>query len=347
VVTTLGLWPFDVQTRCTLCPNGAGIVRDLPGFAFPREGMVLDPEAGPALARALAGADGLTLAVLARPDRLFQEGPARIVSVSEGPASRNLTLGQERARLELRLRTPATGANGSAPATRSGRVVRPGRAQLYVATYDREAFRLYVDGTPAGERRLAAGGFAGWAPDMPMVFGNETTGNRPWRGHLLDAAIYARALSAEEVAGLGMQWAGSDLLADAGDGPVYHLARRCPAASAREVEQGLAVGSCLIPATYRNDHVLAVLGTGHRQATDYLQGALLWLPLGMLALATAGARRRMAAALLLGLLALAAGIEVAQAWLFSRSSSLQDLLAALAGLAAGAALSVAAARRGR
>lgn len=44
-----------------------------------------------------------------------QSGPARIVSISDGPKQRNITLGQEGDALSIRLRTPAAGDNGQKP----------------------------------------------------------------------------------------------------------------------------------------------------------------------------------------------------------------------------------------
>ncbi|NBD31924.1 MAG: VanZ family protein [Cyanobacteria bacterium] len=55
---------------------------------------------------------GITLAT----SQLNQAGPARIISVSDSPYQRNLTLGQELDELILRLRMPITGENGRNPA---------------------------------------------------------------------------------------------------------------------------------------------------------------------------------------------------------------------------------------
>jgi hypothetical protein len=333
-VATLALWPFDLQAPCTLCRNGAEIVPGVPGFAFPRDGLVLDPGAGPELSRRLAGAKGFTVVALARSDGLLQRGPARIASLSRGPSARNFTIGQERTRLVLRVRTPLTGVNGAAPATEAAFAMWPGETRLLAATYDGAAFRIHVDGALLAEHRLAAGGFGGWDPDATLLFGNETSGDRPWHGHLHDLAVYDRALDAAEVRALP-----KDDLAGGGGGrdPVYHLASRCPTGAARETSEGLRVGHCLIPAEYRNDHGWKTLAAGRRQASDYLFNFLLWLPPGALAAAAAGWRRRRLALLLAAGAALAAGLEIGQAGLFSRTSSLHDLLAALAGLAAGAA----------
>ncbi|MFL7869819.1 MAG: VanZ family protein [Anaerolineales bacterium] len=49
------------------------------------------------------------------PVNLIQVGPARILSISENPYFRNMTLGQEGSDLIIRLRTPLTGENGTRP----------------------------------------------------------------------------------------------------------------------------------------------------------------------------------------------------------------------------------------
>ena len=172
--------------------------------------------------------------------------------------------------------------------------------------------------------------FANWGTDFKLVFGNETSGDRPWRGHLYDVAIYDRALAPEEVRALEARG-----LAGAGKGLVYHLAQRCPAAAARQTAEGLAVGHCVISSEYHNDHVWDRFGMGRRQVSDYLLNAVLWLPLGALAIFAGG---RWGLVLALPLAALAAGVEFGQAALFSRTSSAHDFAAALAGLAAGALL---------
>jgi len=64
------------------------------------------------LAPRLRKTNAFTLRVTCATDDIAQDGPARIVSSSVSPLSRNFTLGQERRDLVFRLRTPETGDNG-------------------------------------------------------------------------------------------------------------------------------------------------------------------------------------------------------------------------------------------
>lgn len=317
-----GLWPYDFQTRCNDCENGATAAPGVPGFRFAQEGMVIDDEGGRLLHARLSGASGITVAVVARSDALFQQGPARIVSLSAGADERNLTIGQVRSGLEFRLRTPGTGRNGSRPHTRAAGVVWPGETALFVATYDMSAFRIFADGALAAERPLDAGPLTGWDPDFTLLFGNETTGDRPWRGHLFDVAIYDQAFDPARAAALTP----GDLAAPVPE-RVYHLATR------------RRMGACRIPARYANDHKWDRLGFGHRTAGDILMNAAAWTPLGFLAALALGAgtwrRGLLAMAVIAGF---AATVEIGQSSLFSRTSSAFDLAAGLSGAALGLVL---------
>lgn len=62
---------------------------------------------------AIAASGQFSVQAEIRPELVHQEGPARIVSISESPAQRNLTIGQQRQALYVRVRTPFTGENGS------------------------------------------------------------------------------------------------------------------------------------------------------------------------------------------------------------------------------------------
>ncbi|MEO1492618.1 MAG: LamG domain-containing protein [Pseudomonadota bacterium] len=328
VLVGVGLWPFDFQTRCSDCPNGAVMDPGQPGISFPAEGMVLDEAAGPLLHEGLVDAAGLTIAIHIRSATLFQQGPARIISLSDGASHRNFTLGQQRDAAVIRVRTPATGPNGSDPQTAASGVIWPDQDVFLVATYDGRAFRIYADGALAAERRLPAGGFESWDPDHVLIYGNETTGDRAWTGHLYDAAVFNRALSAEEIAELSPL----DLVSDL-PGKLIRLADRCPA----EQVMTETAGTCAIPARYQNSHQWDVLRTGMRAPSDYLINAALWAPAGIL-LALVAMASSIARTILIGggLILLAAGIETGQASLFSRTSALHDMLASITGAGAAA-----------
>ena len=58
--------------------------------------------------------------------------------------------------MQLRLRTPATGANGIEPDTRTMEILEAGRSYFVAATYDGYVSRIFVDGNLLGRRSLAA-----------------------------------------------------------------------------------------------------------------------------------------------------------------------------------------------
>lgn len=75
-----------------------------------------------------------------------QRGPARIVSVSADAERRNITIGQERDALIIRLRTPAGGANGQKPETLIPGVFVDGRPRHISVQYDAPLLRVWIDG---------------------------------------------------------------------------------------------------------------------------------------------------------------------------------------------------------
>jgi hypothetical protein len=108
------------------------------------------------LYRRLVEANELTILVWMRPNNLEQKGPARIVTYSRDSLNRNFTLGQIQNTLTFRLRTPASGANGTSPALYSGPVIVPNRAAFVAAVYDGKIATLYVDGKRAAQTDLGA-----------------------------------------------------------------------------------------------------------------------------------------------------------------------------------------------
>jgi VanZ family protein len=108
------------------------------------------------LYQTLVSRNQFTLFVAMRPSNLEQTGPARIVTYSQDAYNRNFTLGQINKALTFRLRTPATGPNGSNPALYTGSVLTAGHTSLVTAVYDGRISRLYVDGKVAAQADLGA-----------------------------------------------------------------------------------------------------------------------------------------------------------------------------------------------
>lgn len=141
----------------------------------------------------------VTLEAWVQAAHLNQAGPARIVTLSQNPTERNLTLGQERDRFEVRLRTTKTSNNGI-PGLESRNNAVAQAKQHVVVTRTRDGLsRLYVNGQLNSEKKID-GDLSNWNANYRLAFGNEMSNDRPWQGTLHLVAIYNRALDGSEVA---------------------------------------------------------------------------------------------------------------------------------------------------
>lgn len=140
----------------------------------------------------------VTIEAWVKPANTEQSGPARIVSLSADPQHRNFTLGQEQRDYVVRLRTTKTGDNGDRPTP----VVRGAvHTRLTHIVYTRNAkgeVLIYINGKPQTTEAVP-GDLSNWHEGYHLLFGNEATEDRAWRGELHLVAIYGRALGASEV----------------------------------------------------------------------------------------------------------------------------------------------------
>lgn len=145
----------------------------------------------------------LTVEAWLRPANTSQDGPARIVTMSSGPAVRNFTLGQAKGRWVARVSSRGTNRNGLPNSETPTGDVDTSAVQHVVLTVTDSERRMYVDGR-LSSRSAIPGGFASWEAD-PLLIGNEeATGtvedDRPWLGDLHLVAVYCAALTEVEIA---------------------------------------------------------------------------------------------------------------------------------------------------
>jgi hypothetical protein len=141
----------------------------------------------------------ITMEAWLRPEDNTQGGPARIATISAGLNARNVTLEQDGADYEARLRTTTNSTNGAPEVSAAGAV---DAALLQHVIFTRNAtgdVTIYVNQAVRATADIA-GDFSTWAGNYKLAVGNELSQNRPWRGELFLLAIYDRALSAAEVA---------------------------------------------------------------------------------------------------------------------------------------------------
>lgn len=135
------------------------------------------------------------------PANVTQEN-SRIVSYSQGTDARNFTLGQTLYNYDFMNRSSVTDINGE-PTTSTPNADENLQAALQhvVATFDPvNGRRIYVNGVLTNAVDTQGGGaLTSWDDTYALVFGNEVSGDRLWRGTLRMVAIHNRAMSAAQV----------------------------------------------------------------------------------------------------------------------------------------------------
>lgn len=174
------------------------LVRRQPGTLEVR-GKVLIKSAAPAdrVVRAIRRSGAITLEAWLETAELNQQGPARIVTISKTATARNITLGQDGDRFDVRLRTTKTSGNGLPSFPSKPNSVK---RKLTHVVYTRErsgTSKLYINGRRQLTREVP-GSLTNWE-EFHLGLANEMYHGRPWRGTFHLVAIYGRGLSEAEV----------------------------------------------------------------------------------------------------------------------------------------------------
>jgi len=168
------------------------------GLVVHKSARIFTTEPPRPMTAALRKSNEITIEAWITPQNLKQDGPARIVTFSKDTSNRNFTLGQEKTKYDVRLRTKKTDRNGMPSVSSQNGQVKSQRTHV-VYTKDKQGHgRLYIDGELSGQRQ-GLGDFSNWDGEMVFGLANEVTGDRPWLGTLHSVAIYDRAITAEEV----------------------------------------------------------------------------------------------------------------------------------------------------
>ena len=139
---------------------------------------------------------------------------AWILSYSGSNTTRNMTLGQAAMQYQGFARSSTTSTAGMpALLTTTNGGAAQAALQHVVLTYDPvSGQKLYVNGVYTGDADPSKGGtLANWDGTFALVLGNETTGQRQWKGVIKFAAVHNRALTAAQIqqnfaAGVGQKF---------------------------------------------------------------------------------------------------------------------------------------------
>jgi hypothetical protein len=190
VYALASLEPFDWEIPERV-PNRAE--RAPQGWRFAASGIVIAAPPHHWLDAARA-AETLRLSLVVRTMSPTQSGPARILTMSRDTHMRNLTLGQEDDDLVLRLRSEHTDLNGlraGAPFARIENVFRrPGWLTIELQIRPRQ-LTVALDGEPALAAALPGAVVRTWDSSFSLALGNEITCDRPWLGEVRTAVLTA------------------------------------------------------------------------------------------------------------------------------------------------------------
>ncbi len=167
------------------------------GFVFEKAGGVVF-SGKTNISEVIRKAEEFTVAFRFRSGDLNQKGPARIFSLSKDTSNRNLTIGQEGDKIEIRLRTTKTSGNGL-PGFSSPALLKEGRwIHLVLTRAEGGRTTLYLDGEVAAEETVS-GSLKNWDLRFPLILGDEASGGRSWKGNLSDLVVSPVAMSGPEV----------------------------------------------------------------------------------------------------------------------------------------------------
>jgi hypothetical protein len=191
--------PLDLEVS-----DGAAIGWVSGGLVLHSSTVVASAGAATKVIEGARASNGLTIEAWVKPWDTSQDGPARILTLSQDPYSRNFTLGQglwgsqPSDLYDVRLRTTTTSDNGSPSLSTPAGLLT---TELTHVVYTRGASgvaRIYMGGIERVSG-VVGGDFSNWDEGFRLALGNELTGDRPWLGELHLVAIYDRALSQAEV----------------------------------------------------------------------------------------------------------------------------------------------------
>ncbi len=292
----IGYYPFQLEMPVRITENGASYSKT-EGLQLRKPGIAYTANAPDWLANAITTSTlGITLEI--RAAITWQDGPARILTLSKDPYLRNLTIAQRGQDLIVRIRTPASDLNGT-PAYKVQNVLSDAdwhRIEVHIVP---QLLQVSIDGTVAVSAALPRDALSSWARDYRLALGNELSRDRPWLGAIRLAKVSA--------GGLVIDYSQPGIL---------------------QVPQDLVViqaHHALNPFTWQ---AVAV-------NTDFVVNLLGFIPLGILLICISDGRRTILAATL-ACASVSLGIEIGQLFFAGRFTETTDLILNILGGALGA-----------
>jgi hypothetical protein len=332
-ILIVGLWPLNFFPK-----NKVAWLPDQKGVHFYGQGAIIGSGVFDQ-ARKLPLDGSITLALRLRPLEVPTNSP-HILTLYDGKLPELLMIGQWRSHLIIRSRTddPASRKRDKAYQEIGLRnALIANQDTVIMITSGPAGSAIYANGKPARtypRHRLLAQNRQG---NAHLLLGNSVTGDSDWNGILTGLAIYNRALSPEQVSSDYQSWLRNDysnIKQDDGLLCLYSFSERKGTIIHNEAD---ANDTLTIPQTFQpiRRHILSTLRPDVQWNLSFVQDVTInilgFIPFGFyfsaLMLKTAR-RKRLTAYVIVALLGMgmSLSIELTQAYLPTRDSSLIDFL---------------------
>ncbi|MCB0212254.1 MAG: hypothetical protein KDJ52_23135 [Anaerolineae bacterium] len=174
------------------------------GVVIKKETIISSASAATKVIDAAKASNEITIEAWIKPANTTQDGPARIVTLSQSPTKRNFTMAQglwgdqPPDLYDVRLRSTTTTLSGMPSLSSDAGSLT---AELTHVVFTRNTAGLattYINGVKAASHNVN-GKFSNWDNNYQLALANEITNNRPWLGEYYLVALYNRALDANEI----------------------------------------------------------------------------------------------------------------------------------------------------
>jgi len=185
ILLLFGLWPMNFcEDNHAAVNHSDGLILSHPSTVYSKE----PPEK-------LLNLQEFTICIDMSSDFAPSKGFGTILSYALDYERVNFLVGQWRSGIELRI-----ASDDHARPISIGRreVFTKGTDSWFAISYDGAAMSLYQDGEKIASRRIGPITFSSWNKSYPLIIGSDASGRSSWKGAIRSVAIFDRALREDE-----------------------------------------------------------------------------------------------------------------------------------------------------
>ena len=130
------------------------------------------------ISNAIKRSGEVTIEAWIQPNKIEQNGPARIVTISSNGTNRNITLGQDKGKYDVRIRTSQTNKNGLPSLSSKDRGFSLKLTHIVFTRKENGNENIYINGNLNSSRSIESD-TENWDSSYKLALANELTEGRP------------------------------------------------------------------------------------------------------------------------------------------------------------------------